>query len=265
MKKIGFIGCGNMGKSIAEAISKDKNYQISIYSRNFERNKEFAKTIEATAYETLKELLENSDYIILAVKPQVLPSLYNQLLNYGQNKKWISIAAGVPLRVLQNQLATDNIARFMPNIAAKKQESVTAVAFVSNVDSNFKEIAFKIAECFGKAFILDEKLFSAFIGISGSGIAFIFEFLHAMALGGTREGLSYSQSLDIAVSTLNSASCLLENGVSPITLMTKVTSAGGTTIEGIKTLHDGKFDSTIINAVHSASKKSIVLEKKAQL
>jgi len=263
MEKIGFIGCGNMGKSIAEAISKDKNYRISIYSRNFERNKEFAKTIKGFAYATLEELFENSDYIILAVKPQVLPSLYDELSKKGKNKKWISIAAGVSLKVLQNKLNTKDVVRFMPNIAAKNQASVTAVAFPSDLDSTIRETSFKIANCFGKAFILEEKLFSAFIGISGSGIAFVFEFLHAMALGGTREGLSYSQSLDIAASTLNSACSLLGNGVSPIDLMTKVTSAGGTTIEGIKTLHDGKFDSCIINAVHSASAKSIELEKKA--
>jgi len=263
MEKIGFIGCGNMGKSIAEAISKNQNYKISIYSRNFERNKEFAKTIKAIAYETLEELLENSDYIILAVKPQVLPSLYEKLSKADKGKKWISIAAGISLKVLQDKLNTKNVVRFMPNIAAKNQASVTAVAFLLDVDPKFKETSLNIAECFGKAFILEEKLFHAFIGISGSGIAYVFEFLHAMALGGTREGLAYSQSLDIAVSTLNSACSLLKNGVSPIDLMTKVTSAGGTTIEGIKTLHDGKFDSCIINAVHSASSKSIELEKKA--
>ena len=263
MEKIGFIGCGNMGRSIAEAIFKDQNYKISIYSRNFERNKEFAKTIKATAYETLEELLTSSDYIILAVKPQVLPSLYEKLSKASKNIKWISIAAGVSLKVLKDKLNTKSVVRFMPNIAAKKQASVTAIAFPLEADPNFKQTSFKIAECFGKAFILEEKLFSAFIGISGSGIAYVFEFLHAMALGGTREGLSYSQSLDIAVSTLNSACSLLEKGVSPIDLMTKVTSAGGTTIEGIKTLHDGKFDSCVINAVHSASSKSIELEKKS--
>ena len=129
-------------------------------------------------------------------------------------------------------LQSNRIVRFMPNLAAKCNKSVTAICGAIKTSSNDKNLAYKIALMFGNAFFLDEDKFSAFIGISGSAIAFVFEFAHALALGGTHEGIAYDTSLDIAFATMESARALYEvDKENPISLMSKVCSAGGTTID----------------------------------
>jgi pyrroline-5-carboxylate reductase len=115
----------------------------------------------------------------------------------------------------------------------------------------------KIADTFGSAFELSEAMMPAFIGISGSGIAYVFQFLHAMALGGTREGIPYQKSIQIACDTLLSAVMLQkQSGQNPIDLLSSVCSAGGTTIEGIEALEKNAFDHAVIEAVTVAAEKS---------
>ena len=168
MIKIGFLGCGNMGGSIANAINND--YEVYV----FDKDQAKAKAISnVTVFSSESELLEKSDIIILAVKPQILPSLY-PLLSEFSTKKYISIAAGVPLEVLERKINCKNIVRFMPNIAAKSKAAVTAIAASRSADKEFIQTAFDIATHFGSAFMLDENLFPAFIGISGSAIAYVF-------------------------------------------------------------------------------------------
>ena len=259
MIKIGFLGCGNMGGSIANAINND--YEVYV----FDKDQAKAKAISnVTVFSSESELLEKSDIIILAVKPQILPSLY-PLLSEFSTKKYISIAAGVPLEVLERKINCKNIVRFMPNIAAKSKAAVTAIAATENADKEFIQTAFDIATHFGSAFMLDENLFPAFIGISGSAIAYVFEFIHALAMGGTDQGISYNESVKIATDTLQSAVALLKDSKEkPVELMSKVCSAKGTTIKGMNELYSNGFDNAVIKAVISASEKSQELEKLAK-
>jgi len=264
MITITFLGCGNMGSAIATALSKKGNYEISLYDAFPAVAKELAEKIGAKTCSSVQEAIMESEYLLLAVKPQVLPSLYPQLSAYPQ-KKILSIAAGVPLEVLMREIGSENIVRFMPNIAAKCQKAVTAIAYCPTCCESFKEEAYEIASSFGSAFPLNENLFPAFIGISGSAIAYVFEFLHALAMGGCEEGIPYNQAVEIARDTLLSACALQsESKENPIQLMTKVCSAAGTTIKGMHALSEGAFDATVMNAVKAASQKSIELEKTAK-
>ena len=155
----------------------------------------------------------------------------------------------------------------MPNIAATVSESITAVSPGQNASKEFIKEAVKIAESIGKAIVLSESQMSAFTGLSGSGIAYVLSFIHALALGGTEQGIPYNQSLQIAIQTVNGATAILSKDSNkgkpeenPISLLTKVTSAGGTTIAGVRALEEGRLTATVMDAVKRASNKATDLE-----
>lgn len=263
MNKIGILGAGNMGSAIALALSSGKEWQVSIFDTD--RTKLESLTC-CTAAETVDALLQSADLLLLAVKPQVLPSLYPLLRKGGsRQKRWISIAAGVSLETLTENLGTEEVVRYMPNLAAKVRQSVTAVTPGSHASVSLKEQALAIAELFGSAFLLPEEQIAAFTGISGSAIAYVFQFFHALAMGGVKEGIPYPQALSIARETCLSAAALQKkDDTNPVELATRVCSAGGTTIEGMQALADGLFDSTVMAAVSSASEKFRRLEEQAR-
>lgn len=274
MTTISFIGLGNMGSAIAKAISNQikedgSSYNIGIYDKsdavvnNLEADLKKNGTFYVR-YNSITDLVEKSNIVVLCVKPQILESIYPEIKAANKNNsKFISIAAGVNTKTLCENLGTKNIVRFMPNIAAKASSAITAVAAAEGCCKEHNNNAMEIAKTVGGAFVLDEDKFSAFIGISGSAIAYVFDFVHAIALGGTREGIPYDKSVEIAFQTMESAIALYNlDKENPISLMTKVCSAGGTTIEGVKALSAGNFENTIINAVSAATQKSKDLEKK---
>jgi pyrroline-5-carboxylate reductase len=263
MKKIGIIGAGNMGGAIAQALSSENDWQVSIFDPDSAKTESLHGCRLASSME---ELVQSEDLLLLAVKPQVLPSLYPILRKAGSEKKrWISIAAGVSLETLIENLGTEEVVRFMPNLAAQVRQSVTAVTPSLKASASLKEKALLVAELFGSAFILPEDQIAAFTGISGSAIAYVFQFFHALAMGGVAEGLPYPQALAIARDTCLSAAALQKrDSANPVALATMVCSAGGTTIEGMKALANGNFDATVMAAVTASSAKFRLLEEKAK-
>lgn len=249
---IGILGCGNMGGAIASALVQEGKDTILAHDHSTQKVEESGAT-----FVSQKDLLGRSDLIVLAVKPQAFPSLYPALSHATPCMGWISIAAGIDLKTLREKLGTDKVVRFMPNIAAKVRKSVTAVCADESCPQELKDKAFSIASSFGSACLLGESLLPAFIGISGSGIAYVFQFLHAMALGGTRMGIPYPKSVEVVRSTMESAIALSQaTGKNPIDLMMGVCSAGGTTIEGVAALERNQFDNAVIEAVTDSANKS---------
>ncbi|MGD1821703.1 MAG: pyrroline-5-carboxylate reductase [Pleomorphochaeta sp.] len=270
MEKIGFIGLGNMGSSILRAVAKSNKFSsIAIFdtaSFKVELLKDELSNdkLKIVSYNSYQSLIKNCEILMLCVKPQILSTIYSEIKSSNINNSLIiSIAAGVNTSTLENELNSNRIVRFMPNLAAKCNKSVTSICGGIKTNDEDTQTAMEIAKTFGDAFFLEENLFSAFIGISGSAIAFVLEFAHALALGGTHEGIAYNKALDIVFATMESAKALYEvDRENPISLMSKVCSAGGTTIEGIKTLSDYNFSSAVINSVVNTTKKSQDLEKK---
>ena len=260
--RITVIGTGNMGGAFAESLSKNPEIELSV----FDSYKPCAdKVAEGRPIAVLDDMTgaSGSDVVIIAVKPQVLPEIYQDLAEL-KPELFISIAAGVTLEKLQKNLNTKKVVRFMPNIAAKVGKAVTAVAFTDSISEDEKNLAMMIAESVGSAFELEENLFSAFIGISGSGIAYMFDLMHNIAMGGVKEGIPYAKGLSIVADTMISAAALQkETGKNAIDLEAMVCSATGTTIEGVAKLAEGGFASAIQNAVSAAAERSRELEKKA--
>lgn len=261
--RISVIGTGNMGGAFAEALSKNKDISLCVYDSHRPCAEKIAEGRKGVTVLDSMDQAKGSDIIVIAVKPQVLPSVYGQLSELEPGF-FISIAAGVTLEKLRKNLKTDKVVRFMPNIAAKVGHAVTAVACSPALSDKEKKQAMDVALSVGTAFELEENLFSAFIGISGSGIAYMFELMHQMAMGGVMEGIPYPKALSIVADTMLSAASLQKaTGRNAVELETMVCSAKGTTIEGVAELTRRGFGAAVINAVQAASRKSEELEKKA--
>ncbi len=264
MDRIGFVGCGNMGSAIARALfAKSDTVKLFFYDTDSQRSSALAAELSGHALNTAVEIVTQTDITILAVKPQILPAIYPSLAAAKKDHPYISIAAGVTIDTLSKGLDSKKIIRFMPNIAASVSKAVTAAAASPEADAGFVQKAQEIAEACGTFYPLDESLFPAFIGISGSAIAFFYQFLHAVAMGGTLEGIPYQQSISIASETFSGALELMKiTGTKPQELVTSVSSAAGTTIEGLLALENGGFNAAVMQAVRAASQKAVYLEEK---
>lgn len=262
-KKIGFIGCGNMGEALVSGLvlSKAAKPENIICSDIFPetRNAVQEKYGVLTTADNI-EVCEKSEIIIYATKPQILGSVLKETAPaLDKSKLVISIAAGVPLAAIAAGLQKElRLIRSMPNICAFVKESATAVCAGEFVQEGDVEMARAVFDSVGKTvFIQENVLMDAFTGLSGSGPAYIFTIVDAMADAGVKMGLSRKDSLFLSTQTvLGAAQLLLESGEHPGQLKDRVASPGGTAIAGIHTLEQGGLRTTLINAVESATKRS---------
>ena len=265
-KKIGFIGCGNMGEALISGLvlsgaAKPENIICSdVRQDQLEIIHEKYKI--ATTTNNL-EVIQKAQIVIYATKPQILHTVLKETAaELDMSKLIISIAAGVPLAAIESCLDKKlRLIRVMPNICAFVKESATAIAAGKNVLDGDIELAKAVFDSVGKSvFIQENVLMDAFTGLSGSGPAYIFMIIDAMADAGVKMGLSRKDSLFLSTQTvMGAAKMLLESNQHPGQLKDMVTSPGGTAIAGIHTLEKGGLRTTMINAVEAASKRSTEL------
>lgn len=262
MKRVGIIGYGTMGEAIATALHRKQSHLEIIAFDNAEirldavSSSGFCRPASSAA-----EVFRSADTILLAVKPQYLGDLAQDVADSSRTSNIISIAAGVSVAALERHFNTSSIIRFMPNLAAKTGSALVAVFMPDGVDAEFRRAALFVAEAIGTPMQLPEHLLAPVTGLSGSGIAYVFELIHSMALGGVKSGIAYPQSLEITIQTIRGAVDLLEKEKEhPISLLSKVTSAGGTTIEGVHKLEENRFVYALIEAVQAAANRAIDLE-----
>ena len=262
-KKIGFIGSGNMGEALISGLvqSGATSPENIICSDIREEPLEVIKEKYGIATTTSNiEVVEKSDIIIYATKPQILATVLNETADVlDKSKLVISIAAGVPLAAIASGLKKDlRLIRVMPNICAFVKESATAIAAGEFVINGDIELAKAIFDSVGvSVFIQENILMDAFTGLSGSGPAYVFLIIDAMADAGVKMGLSRRDSLLLSAQTvMGSAKLLLESNEHPGQLKDRVTSPGGTSIAGIHTLEQGGLRTTIMDAVEAATNRS---------
>ncbi len=262
-KKIGFIGSGNMGEALVSGLvlSKATKPENIICS---DIDPELLAAVKKkygvnTTCDNL-EVIRQSDIIVYATKPQILGMVLKETAPaLDTSKLIISIAAGVPLAAIAIGLKKKlRLIRAMPNICAFVKESATAIAAGEYVLENDVDQARAIFNSVGKTvFIHENVLMDAFTGLSGSGPAYIFTIVDAMADAGVKMGLSRKDALFLSTQTvLGSARLLLESKEHPGQLKDRVASPGGTAIAGIHTLEQGGLRTTMINAVESATNRS---------
>ena len=209
-------------------------------------------------------LAEWSDVILLCVKPQTMDQVLSEIqAKLSTQALVISVAAGYPLSRLQGHLGPGvPLVRAMPNTPAVVQQGVTALAFGPQLDSTKVQLAQDIFESVGKVVTVDESLMDAVTGLSGSGPAYVYVIIEALADAGVRVGLPRSTAHVLATQTVLGAAKMVEaSGEHPAVLKDRVTSPGGTTIAGLRELEAGGLRATVIKAVEAATNRSVELGK----
>ncbi|NQT69017.1 MAG: pyrroline-5-carboxylate reductase [Desulfobacteraceae bacterium] len=262
-KTISMIGTGNMGEALVSGLisSKSTAAENIICTDIREDQLESVKEKYGVAVTTNNlDAVKASEIIIYAVKPQIIaPVLIETASKLDMSKLVISIAAGVPLAAIESCLKKKlRLIRVMPNIAAFVKESATVVAAGENASQDDVKMAMAIFDSMGKTIFLKENaLMDAVTGLSGSGPAYIFLIVDALADAGVKVGLARQDALFLATQTvLGAAKLLLETKEHPGKLKDMVTSPGGTAIAGIHTLEKGGLRTTLMDAVEAATKRS---------
>ena len=265
-KKIGFIGGGNMAEAlvnglVSAAVINAKSIFVSEPSKS-KRDALHAKyKIKVTGDN--HELVKKCDILILAVKPQIMKVVLRDIrMLVGSDKLVISVAAGVPISIMDGALRGDSkkkfsVVRTMPNTPALVQEGVTAIASGKHVSKMDMKIAHRIFEAVGFTVDVDEDQLDAVTGLSGSGPAYIFMLIESLSDAGVKMGLSREVANTLTIQTiLGSAKMARETGKHPGELKDMVTSPAGTTIAGLHALEEGGLRTTMMNAVEDATLRS---------
>jgi pyrroline-5-carboxylate reductase len=262
-KKICILGTGNMGQALVSGLvgsgsSKPKN--IICTDIREAKLKAIEKQYGVQTTTRNLEAVSQAEIIIYAVKPQIMAAVLNETAKkLDMSKLIISIAAGVPVEAIESCLNKElRLIRVMPNIAAAVKEAATAVAAGKHASEEDVKLAMAIFDSIGKTvFIGENYLMDAITGLSGSGPAYIFLIVEAMADAGVKVGLSRQDALFLSAQTvLGAAKMLIETQEHPGQLRDRVTSPGGTAIAGLATLEEGGLRTTLIHAVEVATNRS---------
>jgi pyrroline-5-carboxylate reductase len=260
--KIGFLGAGKMATALARGfiraeLAGPKDLMASDpleAARNH-----FAEIIGAKTTVSNADVARFASVLILAVKPDqaagVLAGLRGQ---FTLEHLLLSIAAGATLAKLEGALpAGSRVIRAMPNTPALVGESASAFAPGKSATAADGELARTLLSAVGIAFQVKEPLLDAVTGLSGSGPAYVYQFIEALSDGGVAAGLPRDMATQLAAQTvLGAAKMVLETGQHPGALKDQVTSPGGTTIEGLHELEKGKLRGAVMSAVRAATEKS---------
>jgi len=261
--KFGFIGAGNMASAIVKGMTiGTKSYDgkdITITSKTVTSAEQLAAACGAVAVQTAAEVVQESDVLVLAVKPHVLAAVVPPLLEEIAAKKplVVSIAAGKTLDYLAELLPEKTpIVRIMPNINAKIGASTTGLCANAFVTAEQKAIVREMFETIGTVAEVDEAQFGIFSVIGGASVAFAYIYMDALARAALKAGMPKKQALQITAETvLGSARMVLEGGEAPWPLVDQVCSPGGTTIEGVTALQANGFESTLVKAFDAVLEK----------
>jgi pyrroline-5-carboxylate reductase len=259
---IGFLGAGKMATALARGFVRAEiafPREIIASARSAATRKSFGAETDAKVTASNADVLKFANIIFLGVKPvQVAEVLTEQSENFTSQHLLISIAAGVTLAKLEAALpAGVRVIRVMPNTPALVGEGASAFALGKNATAADGELARKLLSAVGVALPVKENLLDAVTGLSGSGPAYVYQFIEALSDGGVASGLPRDIATKLAAQTvLGAAKMVLETGQHPGALKDQVTSPGGTTIEGLHALEKGKLRATVISAVRAATEKS---------
>ncbi|MBE9504053.1 MAG: pyrroline-5-carboxylate reductase [Proteobacteria bacterium] len=267
-KRIGFLGAGNMAEAIIQGLIKSgqvKETEITASDKNIERLNVVVEGYGIEGHSKNFEVASRSDIIILAVKPQGIDEVLDDIrAEISEAKLIVSIAAGIKIDKIASRLKEGaKIVRVMPNTPALVLAGASVICPSANVTDEEKSAALAIFEAVGKAVIIeDETLMDAVTGLSGSGPAFVYTFIEALSDAGVKAGLSREIASMLASNTVyGAAKAVIELNRHPAELRDMVTSPGGTTIAGMAKLEEKGFRSAVISAVEAATKRSKELGK----
>ena len=264
--KIGFIGLGNMGASLAKAVLQAKTCDdILLANRSQSKVDAFIANFGGQASSN-EEIFAEADVIFLGVKPAQFSDLlsqYHTILEKRESLLLISMAAGLTLEKLSSLLPSQHrLIRMMPNTPVSIGQGVISYALSANCQVDDKEVFCQLLQHAGLLFEISEGLIDAATGLAGCGPAFVYLFIEALADAGVQTGLPRETALKMAAQTVVGAGQLvLESQQHPGVLKDQVCSPGGSTIAGVASLEAHAFRGTVMDAVHQAYKRTQELGK----
>jgi pyrroline-5-carboxylate reductase len=271
-KKIGIIGCGNMGSAIAGRLNA--RYAVYVFDQDPAKIRNLAGF---NVCQNARDLIATVDTIILAVKPQDFDGALNEIKPLAKNKLVISIAAGITTGYIERFLESARVIRTMPNMPAKIGKGMTVLCKGASATDEDLGFARQLFEYLGKTLIIDEEMLAAATAISGSGPGYFFDLVHSKDLGEIKGfakkifvptfikaaqsvGFTPEQAKLLAETTAaGSIDLLEETQAAPSELRNQVTSKGGTTEAGLEVLHSG---GSLEDAVKAARERAIQLSRR---
>ncbi|MBP5358857.1 MAG: pyrroline-5-carboxylate reductase [Treponema sp.] len=275
--KIGCIGTGMMGGALMEGIAKKFTAaNIFVTDADFSKATDFARTHGLNVLKTNAEIVGASDIVFLAVKPAYVKTVLQEIKpHFTENKVLVSMAAGVSISTIQSALndsvlsapegnsVMPHIIRIMPNLPATVGEAMIALSPSADVKNDETETVKSLLNACGKAEVVPEKLMDGVTAVSGSGPAYAFLFIEALADAAVRFGIPRAQAYVYAAQTLRGAATMaLQDPRAISDLKDAVCSPAGTTIEGVIALEKHNFRGAVIDAATAAYNKSVELGRK---
>jgi pyrroline-5-carboxylate reductase len=265
-KKIGIIGCGNMGEALFSRLSAsmEKSTSLMVAEMDAARRDYLQSKYKIIVEVDNSYVVKYSDIVVISVKPKDFDLLMKELCcSFSKDKLLISIAAGVTTKYIEAAVGKDvPVIRVMPNMPAVIGKSISVMARGSSVSDENAGMAKEVLSVIGDVVETDEKHLDTVTALSGSGPAYFFYMIEALAEAGIGLGLSERLSWELAVKTAIGSSRLLEtSNETPQALRAKVTSKGGTTEAALKVFESKNLKDIITRAVKEAAKRSKALSK----
>ncbi len=256
-KNITIIGTGNLGLAITNGLLKSgllQENKLIITKRKLDGLEQFIEKGIAVSSNN-KEATEQADIVLLAVQPQQLNSVIEEIKEVLTNKLIISTLTGVKLHVLQEHVGdTNQVVRAMPNTALAVQQSMTCIS--TNASKQNTELVESIFAVLGKTIVIEDELMQAATVMGASGIAFWLRLIRATTQGGIQLGFDAPEAQKIAVQTCLGAASLLQNGSNhPESEIDKVTTPKGCTISGLNEMEHQGLSSALIQGLVTSFNK----------
>ena len=262
---IGFIGCGNLATSLIKGIKgKDKEAIIYVNDINLDKAADViaAYNLVATSFD---EVVNQSDVLILAVKPNNIKDVLEQLrsqLEIRDKKDFllITVAAGIGLWYYESNLPGIPVVRTMPNTSASVSEAITGLVRGKYVTDEQASMAASIFNCVGSTLFIEDDKINALTAVSGSGPAYFYLIAELMCKAGVKLGLTEEEAFLLANQTLVGAGKMITGGKSPNELRLSVTSPKGTTHEAIESMLEDNIEGIIFNAMKKCANRAAEME-----
>ena len=267
MAKIGFIGVGNMGFPMLTGVKKFvSSDEIVINTKRLEHMKEIAETTGVAYLPNKCDLVKQSKYIVMTVKPQFYSEVLNEIKSaITESNIIITVAPGITIQNVKDIVGNHvKVVRSMPNTPALVGEGMTGVCFDSadQYTEEEKEFIANFFESFGKYEVVPESLMDAVVCANGSSPAYVYMFIESLADSVVKYGIPRDKAYTLVAQTvLGSAKMVLETKEHPGLLKDKVCSPGGTTIAGVAALEENGFRNAVIKATDACYNKATSFKK----
>ena len=258
--QLGFIGAGNMAEAIARAAISAKIFPASqmVACDPVEERREVFASLGVTTTQQNADVIDRSQHVLLAVKPQTLPQVGDELRAVDADRQVVmSIMAGIATEKIEQAIGRPSrLVRIMPNTPLMVGRGMSAIALGRHARTGDDDLALRLFGAAGEAIQVQEPLIDAITAVSGSGPAYLFYLAEAMELAARELGLGEHAGLLVRQTLLGSAELLCKGDQTPEALRLKVTSPGGTTEAAIKHLDGNASTQVIVNAIKAAESRS---------